>query len=267
MPKFLAFIWRDYLNAVSYKFFFITQIAKIFLAMGTFYFLARLLGDRPSPYLAPYGGDYFSFVLIGIAFNQYIYVSVQSFAQKINEAQQVGTLEALFVTQTPEGLIILGSALYNFIWATIVVLAYLVFGGLAFGAALGNANLLSGAVVLLLTITSFSSLGILSACFILIFKKGDPIGWLIQGLAGLVGGVIYPIEVLPHWLQLVSKTIPVTYALRAMRFAMLQGKGLGEMHGDILALILFTVILLPFSLWVFRLSVRKAKRDGTLTQY
>jgi ABC-2 type transport system permease protein len=164
-------------------------------------------------------------------------------------------------------VIILGSSLYNFLWATAVIVVYLVLGGLFFGARLAGANLLSAAVVLVLTVTSFSSLGILSACFILVFKKGDPLGWAIQGLAGLVCGVIYPVEVLPHWLQFVSRLIPVTYALRAMRLAVLQGSSLARMAGDVLALVGFTVVLLPFSLWLFGLSVRKAKRDGTLTQY
>jgi ABC-2 type transport system permease protein len=68
-------------------------------------------------------------------------------------------------------------------------------------------------------------------------------------------------------MQSIAKLIPVTYALRAMRLALLQGASFSELQGDILALGFFCVLLLPLSLIIFGFAVRLAKIDGSLTHY
>ena len=66
--KVLAFVKRDFSLQLSYKLSFFLQFLGIFLSVLTFYFIDKLIGAAAVPYLEPYGGDYFSFVLIGIAF-------------------------------------------------------------------------------------------------------------------------------------------------------------------------------------------------------
>jgi ABC-2 type transport system permease protein len=267
MHKVLAFLRRDFQSAVSYKFDFAFQLARILIATATFYFLAKLVGPSATGTLTPYGGDYFRFVLIGIAFGQYIAVAAQSFAQRVAESQQLGTLEALFVTQTGVTTIVLASSVYGFLWATVSVAAYLAAGALLFGADLTGANVPAAVVVMGLTITSFSGFGILSAAFVLVFKKGDPVSWLTASLSGLLGGMLFPIAVLPPWLQAIARLVPVTYALDAMRRALLTGAGLRDLLPDLAALALFSVVLLPLALLAFHRAVLRAKRDGTLTHY
>ncbi len=115
LRKPLAFVYKDFLNESSYKFAFIMQIFGIFFSVLSFFFLSRLFGSAVSPYLEPYGGDYFSFVLIGIAFANYLQVSLRSFSSCIRNAQVMGTLEALLVTQTEIPTIILSSSIYSFV--------------------------------------------------------------------------------------------------------------------------------------------------------
>jgi hypothetical protein len=52
-----------------------------------------------------------------------------------------------------------------------------------------------------------------------------------------------------------------------MRLALLKGASLFELLPNILSLLAFALIMLPVSLFAFRYSVRRAKRDGSLTQY
>ena len=267
MRKVWAFLARDFQSAVSYKFDFAFQFARVLIGVATFYFLGKLVTPAGPKFLAPYGGDYFRFVLIGIAFNQYIAVAVQSFSQRIVESQQLGTLEALFVTQTGATTIILASSVYGFLWATVSVAAYLLAGALLFGADLGQANYPAAAAVMALTVTGLSSFGVFSAAFVLLFKKGDPVSWMIAALSGLLGGVLFPIAVLPGWLQTIAKAVPLTWALDGMRRALLMGAGLADLRADLLVLAAFSVLLLPLSLALFHKAVQRAKRDGTLTHY
>jgi ABC-2 type transport system permease protein len=122
-------------------------------------------------------------------------------------------------------------------------------------------------IILILTIISFSSIGILSASFIMILKRGDPINMLVMSTSELFGGVLFPIAVLPGWLQNVSHILPITYSLNGMRHALLQGYSLHALAPDIIALVVFSIVLLPLALLAFRYAVKKAKVDGTLVQY
>ncbi len=114
---------------------------------------------------------------------------------------------------------------------------------------------------------SFSSLGIMSASFIMVLKKGDPLSWIFTNLSWLLGGVYFPIAVLPGWVQKFSYLLPITYSLEGMRLALLKGYTLRELLPSIIPLLIFTVIMLPVSMWVFKYAVKRAKVDGSLIKY
>jgi ABC-2 type transport system permease protein len=267
LKKPLAFIYKDFISAASYRFSFVSQWFGIFFAALTFFFLSKLFGSAVLPYVEPYGGDYFSFVIIGIAFASYLQVSLNSFSRCIREAQVLGTLETLLVTQTEISTIIISSSLYSFILTSVRVLVYLLLGVLLFGLRIGDGNFLGALVILLLTIVSFSGLGIISASFIMVLKRGDPLTWLFSNASWLLGGVFYPVTVLPHWLQKVSYLLPITYSLEGMRLALLKGYTLKALLPNILPLLAFIVVVLPTSLLVFNYAVRRAKIDGSLIHY
>ena len=267
MKKALAFLLRDLIEAASYKLAFVMQLAGIFFSVLTFYFLSQLFGQGVSPYLKPYGGDYFAFVLIGIAFANYLGVALRSFSSQIRTAQVMGTLEAMLVTQTEIPTIILSSSLYSFIFTSFQVVIYLLLGSLLFGVNMGQANLVAALLILLLTIISFSAIGIISASFVMVFKRGDPLAWLFGSASILFGGVYYPIAILPGWLEKVAYLLTITYSLEGMRLALLKGHSLNALLPNLLALSIFTLVLLPLSIMSFQWAVRKAKLQGTLTHY
>jgi len=267
LGKAWAFLSRDFRLELSYKFSFFLQFFGIFFSVFLFYFLSLLLGQAASPYLQEYGGNYFAFVLIGIAFSGYFGVGLSSYAGSIRDAQTTGTLEAMLLTPTRLSTMVLASSLWDYLMTTFRVVVYLAIGVVVFGLNLGRGNLPAALLVLALTVITFSSLGILSASFIMVFKRGDPVTWLFNSLASLLGGVYYPIGIMPGWLQQIAGLIPVTYALRAMRLALLQGASVSELVPDLAALVGFSVVLLPLSLLAFRFAVRRARVDGSLTHY
>ena len=262
-----AFLIRDFRIETSYRFAFALQLMNILLSVGVFYFISLLVGPAAMPYLSRYGGDYFSFVIIGIAFAGYFGVGLSSFSSKLRQSQVSGTLEAMLTSPTRLSAIIVSSSLWEYLMTTIRVLVYLIVGALIMGATFGQGNFISAFVILLLTIITFSSLGIISASFVMVLKRGDPIAWLFNAVSTFLGGVYYPITILPEGLQWLARLIPVTYALDAMRLALLQGASLNELFPQILALCVFSVILLPSSLIAFRFAVRRAKVEGSLTHY
>lgn len=263
----VAFFRRDLAVALSYRAAFVMQFLGIFIGVASFYFISKLFGAAANPYLGDFGGNYFAYVLVGMAFVGFEGVGLGSFSTAIANAQSQGTLEAMLVTPTRLSTIVLSSSIMDFIMAAVNVAVYLAVGALVFGADLGKANIPAAIVVLVLAVLVFCGVGVLSASAIMVLKRGDPVVWLFSSLSAFMGGTYFPIAVLPKWLQTLAHLFPVYYALKAMRGAVLEGATLSQLRGDVLVLAAFAVVLVPLSVFVFRQAVRQAKVDGTMGTY
>jgi ABC-2 type transport system permease protein len=103
--------------------------------------------------------------------------------------------------------------------------------------------------------------GLASTGIVLVSKRGDPITWVLTTLTGLISGVLYPVAMLPDWIQKVSYALPTTQALAALRLALLQHAGIAELAAPLSALLLWGCISLPAGLLILRWgSVRRVRR-------
>jgi ABC-2 type transport system permease protein len=262
-----AFVKRDFCTAASYRTSFVMQLAGILFQVALFYFVARLFGAAMNPSMQRYGNDYFAFLLIGVALSDYLGLSLNTFSASIREGQGNGTLELMLLSPTGLPTILVASSLWVYIFTSVRVMLYLVAGIVLFGVQLGPVDPLAAGMVLLSSVACFAGLGVISASFVIVLKRGDPLLWALGSLSTLLAGVFYPVEVLPEWLQAGSRLLPLTYSLEAMRLALMQGYSLPQIWPDVGILIGFSVVLLPLGFWSFRLAVRKAKADGSLTQF
>jgi ABC-2 type transport system permease protein len=263
---FRAFLRRDLREALTYKFSFVSSVTGILLSSATFYFVAKLVPSG-APSLGPFGGDYFSFAVVGVAFAGLLGMFQEGLAAVVRSAQLSGTLEALLVTPVPVPTILFGSSLYSLVFQIVRTVLHLGVAMAFFGLALGRVNVPGVLAVGVLTVLCFLSVGILSASFILVYKTGNPFSWILGTVSGLLGGVVFPVSLLPPWIRWVSSLLPVTYALDGMRKSLLASAAFAEVLPDVAALAAFDAVLLPLSLVAFRLAVRKAKRDGTLSHF
>jgi ABC-2 type transport system permease protein len=261
-----AFLRRDLREALTYKFSFISSLTGILLSSATFYFVAKLV-PAGAPSLGPFGGDYFSFAVVGVAFAGLLGMFQEGLAAVVRSAQLSGTLEALLVTPVPVPVILFGSSLYSLLFQVVRTALHLGVALALFGLALGRINAAGVLAVGVLTVLCFLSVGVLSASFILVYKTGNPFSWIMGTVSGLLGGVVFPVALLPPWIRWVSSLLPVTYALDGMRKSLLASASFAEVLPDVAALAAFNALLLPASLVAFRLAVRKAKKDGTLAHY
>ena len=258
---------RDFAVARSYRAAFGIEIFQALFESGAFFFLSRFVESPKLQRSLPPGANYFSFALVGIAFFDYLSVALSTFDASLQEARQNGTLENLLVTQTSLPVILAGSSLYPFALMSLRTAIYIAWGALLFGFPLQGANWLGALLVLGASVLAFSGLGILSASYLLIFKRGNPVNWAILGLSSVVGGMMYPISVLPKWLQYVARITPVTYSLEGMRAAILGHATMRELLPPIAALLLFAALLLPISFSIFSWALRRTKITGTLTHF
>jgi ABC-2 type transport system permease protein len=261
------FVKRDFLLTISYKTMFAAQLIGIFFSVAIFYYIGRVFEGGISSFLKPYQGNYFAFLLIGVAFTDYLSVSLGAFNRSIQENQMMGTMEILLLSPRRFSTILICSSLWPYLFTSLRFTLYLLFGITFFNLNIKNANILSAIVVMVLSIICLAAIGIIVASITLVFKKGVPLNILISAASVFLGGVAYPVEVLPGWMKQLSSYIPFTHSLTAMRSALLQGHGLKQLFPEITSLILFALIFTPIGLYSVHLAVRRTKVAGTLSHY
>lgn len=261
----LLFFMRDLRIARSYRSPFLLETVEALFGAALFYYVARFVNSPELERALPQGNSYFAYALIGFVFFDYLHAAMDTFDRSLLEARDSGTLEPLLVTQTYLPVMLAGSALYPFAATTLRIGVYIAWGAILFGFPLHGANWLSVAIVLLFTLLAFAGLGIFSAAYLLLFKRGNPAKWFLLGASSIVGGMLFPVEILPDWLQFVARLNPVTYSLNAMREALLESAGLAKLASPLLALLLFAALLLPSSMWAFQWALQRTKHNGTLT--
>jgi len=262
-----AFIRRDFLAESSYRLSFALGALATLANLAVFYFIGKLFGGSQAPQLEPYGTSYFTYVFTAMAFFGYIGTGAGSYAGRLRLEQTQGTLEAML--STPLGVIPFLAAMsaWNFLFATFELIVYALAGVFIFKLDFSAANWPAAALVFALSASCFAALGVLSSCFVVLFKRGNPLAWVLNNFEGLLGGVYFPVAVLPGWLAAVSSLLPVTYAVRAFQLAVHGGAGLAEIKGELLVLLIFDLVLIPAGVRLFSLSVKRARKAGTLGEY
>jgi ABC-2 type transport system permease protein len=263
--KVAAIFVRDARLAISYPMSFWLGWISIAGQVLAFYFMSKLVGPSAAFGFGGHETSYFDYVVVNLAFVEFQTVAIQSFQRAIRSDQMLGTLEAVLATPTSLPLIVLSSGLWAFALTVVQVAVYLGVASLL-GLNLAHTNLSTALVFLLLTVACMSPVGVLSAASIMTFKQLGPTNWVANGLAMLLGGVLFPVSKLPVALQYVSWMLPITHALNGIRGAV-HGATLSQLAPDAMWMAACAVLLLPISLVAFARAVRRAKMDGTLGHY
>jgi ABC-2 type transport system permease protein len=264
-----AFIARDFRLFVSYRMQFFLRILSILTVVTTLFFISKIFAGFTDPRYSQWRDPLASW-LTGLAVLNYFMTGFSSLANSIRQEQVQGTLESVLLTPINLPTVIVASSAWDFLETTFFSFLYLFFGRVFFNVHYRGSFFLA-LVFLLLTTLVLASLGILSASFAMVFKRGDPFGMFLGAGSALFSGVFFPTQLLRDYagpkLGNVSLILPATYGLDGIRQVLIEGHGLMQVKDPLITLLIFLVLLLPFSLWVFGRAVRRAKREGSLIQY
>ncbi len=262
----MAFLRRDWRLARSSTLGLAWQAVTIIFATPTLYYLGRLV--RPeTPSLAPYGGDYFAFAVLGIAGLGWLAAVMGACAASVRQEQVGGTLDVLLTAPASLSTLAAGASLWPMLLAAAQSCLYLALGVAVFHVNLVRANLLGAAVIMVLAAVVSAALGLVSAAVVLLFRRADPLTGIVAGVTAMLGGVFYPVDILPPRARVVAELLPWTHALHGLRLAVLRGAGLPELGTPILVLSAWCVVALPASLVVLRWALDEARRSGAVSGY
>lgn len=267
MRKLLGFLKRDFLELISYRFRLFLNFGGLLVGVFFLFFIGKTFRNSFSEYLGRYGNDYFAFALLGMTVSTFVSTGLYSLAGEVRNAQVQGTLEALLITPTSPTMILFGNSLWTFVESFLESVLYLGIAILIIGLKVSIIQIALVLLILALTFLCFLSLGMISAAFTMAFKQGNPINLIFGTSSYFLGGLLFPVEVLPDFLQKVSFFLPITHASRAVREILLVPGNQGEWLPTIGFLCLFALFVGPAGLVLLKLGLSRAKREGSLVQF
>jgi ABC-2 type transport system permease protein len=214
----------------------------------------------------PVDGDQLTFyLLIGSMVWSYLAVNFDVMAEMITWERWEGTIEYTFMAPVQRWSQMLGQVMFGATYGLLRTAVILVILTRFFAIDLSRANLFAAAVALAVASIGFIGLGIMASTLPLLFtERGMQMVFVTQSCLLLISGVFYPVEVMPGWMQALSRLSPATYALVAVREALLHGASLGDLGHVLLPLLLVGLCTVPAGLLVFAWAERYAKRTGRL---
>jgi len=264
---------------VRFKLSFLFTLASMVVSVATFFFVSLLVEGQGSDVLGPYGGNYFSFVLVGLAFQFYALTTLGDYLKTVQGAYWNNWMEMIITAPHSLRTFFASVMTWSYLYATINVMLYFLLGVAVFGAYIPFPSHLWLVLLLLsLSLFSISGLGLMSASmFLLTDAKGgtEPISYVIGTLASIFSGVFFPVAIIPAWLRPVGYVLPHTYALEGIRRAVLTPDLIywgsmfewWSMWNIIFMLTVLAVILLPLGLYMFKRGIAHAERTGTLARW
>jgi ABC-2 type transport system permease protein len=205
-------------------------------------------------------------LMVGAIFWNYLSVVFSWIAETVSVERWEGTLEYTFMAPVRRWAQLIGQVSYAMVYGLIhtgvIFLVMIVFFR---ELDLSLANPATAVTFMALGSFSFVGIGMIAAILPLLYvERGAQMTFVLQSCLLLVSGVYYSVDVLPPWMQVLSKFSPATYVLEGVRAGLIHGTPVTELLGDVWPLIVMGIVLIPFGLWAFGRAERYAKRTGKL---
>lgn len=259
-----AFLGRSVATYRSYRAKVSLGLVSLVLSVVTFFFVGRVVAASGPGFVERFGIDYTSFVVVGVLVQAVASSGLHVFRAALRREQLQGTLEILMTSAVPVPLILILAGASELLVTTAGGAVFLAAASLITGLRLTVSPAMIAAVLLYLIF--MSGVGLASAGFVLVSKEGDPVSWALGAATALLGGVYFPIDLLPEWLRGVASVLPTTHALSLVR-AGLGAPAPSRPAASLLLLAAAAALSFAAGLFVLRWGHRRARRTGTLGEY
>jgi ABC-2 type transport system permease protein len=185
----------------------------------------------------------------------------------IIDSGQTGVLEQVYVSPYPFAIKLLSRfiacVVYCSLELTLVIAALMILCPITIHLSWASF------IAFLITVVGIAGFALILAGVGLIFKKSQPFAYLLNNVLLFLNGSILPLEKMPHWIQIASKTLPTTQGIAVLRSISLEHQTFLSTLSDGSMLLLFanSAFYLAAGYLVFLYCERWAQRNGTLGHY
>ena len=195
---------------------------------------------------------YLNFMAPGILAQSVLFIAI-FFGIAIIWERDLGVVHKLLATPTPRTALVLGKALSAGVRAlSQVVVVYLL--ALLLGVKINwDPVALVGVLgVVILGAAFFSSLSLIIACVVKTRERFMGIGQVMTMPLFFASNAIYPISIMPGWLQVMAHINPLTYEVDALRaWMVIGGTSVFGVGADVGILLAATMVLVILGGWMY----------------
>ncbi len=210
--------------------------------------------------------DYISFMLIGTTMWMMMNSMLWSFGTSLRTEQIRGTLESNWLCPVPKITILLGHSLREIFSTVIFLIITAIELKLIYNFKFIGSPLLSF-LIIIISIPSIYGIGFIFASLVMWQKETNSTVFLVRGIMSIFCGITYPLTVLPNWMGNISKVIPLTHSISALRSVISTGATLVDIKNQIYYLIFSGIILMALGFLAFNFTQRKVKESGSLGHF
>jgi ABC-2 type transport system permease protein len=266
MRSWLDAMWgivrRDAILFMSYRTQLVSQIISPLFAIAIFYYISHLLGVKS--FHSP--GGYFGYVIVGLVIVEILTLSLGIMPMMVRQELVAGTIERFLVSAHGPVNGILGTMLFPLCNAFFSGVVTLLIATAVFGLPLAATSFLAIPVALL-GVIAFMPFALLLVAVVMAFKQvAGASQFIVSGIA-IIGGLYFPIALLPSWIRWASEAQPFTPATDLMRHLLVNAPLAHPAGVELLKLVGFSAVLLPAGFVLLRASIRYGQRSGTVAEY
>jgi ABC-2 type transport system permease protein len=249
----IAQLFNGMINAVS------DQLSQEFLATGIPNIDPDFILNPVSIHVESVisgGGSTFDFVAPGFIALNVMTSGLTALGVALARERESGTLDGILMSPISRISIIIGKTVSHtirnlFQGAVTILIAIFLFGI----TIRGNPILI--ALILIIGTVSFLGFGIVATAITKEQESAQLILGLLQFPMMFLSGVLFPVEQMPLFLQAVSKVLPLTYAVEALRKVMILGAGFEAVIWPLSILIILGITTMVLGVPLFEKAVKK----------
>jgi len=175
-------------------------------------------------------------------------------AMGIVRERERGTLEQLMVTPIKPLELMIGKILPYIVLGYLQITVALIIGVTVFSVPI-RGSLLELYILTLFFITASLGLGILISNVAKTQMQAMQMGFFVMLPSIMLSGFMFPRDAMPRFIYYLSNVIPLTYYLDIIRGIVLKGIGFPYLVGQVVSLLVFSVVLLIASTLKFKKKI------------
>jgi ABC-2 type transport system permease protein len=273
LDTFGMMVWKQLVVMFRYPVEFVASFVQIFIIILMFTFATLMFAPRGTngAGTTESGVPIGPVMMYGFVLFMFVSDSIWTLGVSLRWEQYQGTLESLYLTPANKLANLVSRVAPVIVWTGLLCLAALAFVQLVLGR-LPFHNLPLANYLLAMTLAGTFGFGFCFAAYTLLVKESaQATANFLQFVLMVVCGMLFPFSALPEPVRLVSRLVPLSYAVDAFRSTLMGYPAgfpeLAPIDLEIGIVTAFGLVTPLVGFWLYSLADRKVRRDGTLAEF
>lgn len=224
----LAVLWavmrKEWLIHLRYPMNLIMRFVEPLMWMAPVYFLGMSFSEdgQALGFAGTTGtSDFVAYILLGTVVGSYISAVFWGMGFSLKQEMEQGTLESLWLTPNSRLWLLIGRSTVSVLITGLNTVSVMLGAYFLFGFEIGG-SIVQALLILVPTVIGLYGFGIAYAGIVLYLREANTLTDVGNYFIGLLSGEHFPVTSLPKVLFIAGLTLPMTYAIDALRTLLLQ---------------------------------------------